>query len=649
MACNTTPSAILWNKAYWLASLILLILVSTTTIPAQAQVARKTDDNRISTKLSVDGSSGLYQAIYSGNSFVSAVELDIEWWTLFGEIVYAHKLKWERSNSFRFGESGGEYPITRDRLSEYPDLLKRFDALTPEDIQLTITFYAARDQQSDRPSPSPNLFELQSAATQFEVKLKKTPYFQIPKPGENGFVLSPGRPKDWQTFMMPIFTPNGDVNTWIKNTWTAADSLTFDRSTPLKVTKIVPPTTSLNNIAAEYWRRKKEEKEEEDDFWDDKEDADEEEVAEEDDFWNEAEKSESNEKSDEDDFWKEAEKSDEDDFWACPDQSNDCWKKPEPKVAPAKPTASINNTNGEIVVHFGGEGREDDRYAVLNANGQAIIPFTYNRIYAYENGRARATQLSLVDKFTTTGRYPYPCTIFVWFDGEINKFGHWVGEPETYYAMRTHKAIGMSEEAVCDNNSSSVRTRVNRLRSEGVRYIGQLPQSRDYDLLDVHMTKGAGNPNWYKRYTEKIREVTSLASQTFEIVKNDNREWGVRGVDGRMLIPFSKRLILYYKDGIAKAAEQIEVIPYTCVEGRGAFRGAALKSAYFIVWAEGLIDQKGKWIIAPTKKGYFSGSDRRCRKFIPRARDHARANNIKITEDYEEYANIIGKMDGWRE
>lgn len=114
-----------------------------------------------------------------------------------------------------------------------------------------------------------------------------------------------------------------------------------------------------------------------------------------------------------------------------------------------------------------------------------------------------------------------------------------------------------------------------------------------------------------------------------------------------MLIPFSKRLILSYKDGIAKAAEKVEMLNYTCVYGAGITRGMSLESAYFAVWAEGLIDQNGKWIIAPTKKGYFSGRDRRCRKFIPMARDHACANNIKVIEDYDEYIKIGGKIDGW--
>lgn len=143
---------------------------------------------------------------------------------------------------------------------------------------------------------------------------------------------------------------------------------------------------------------------------------------------------------------------------------------------------------------------------------------------------------------------------------------------------------------------------------------------------------------------KKAEPIEEAKNQTFEIVKNDNKEWGVRSSTGRMVIPFSKTMILSYKDGVAKVAKPTESKEYTCAVGTGAFSGALQAWTSLDVWSEGLMDHNGNWIIAPKKKGYFGISDRRCRKFLPEVRRYARSNNIELIEDFDEYLKIGGKL-----
>lgn len=144
---------------------------------------------------------------------------------------------------------------------------------------------------------------------------------------------------------------------------------------------------------------------------------------------------------------------------------------------------------------------------------------------------------------------------------------------------------------------------------------------------------------------KKVSPVDEGKSQTFEIVKNDSQEWGVRSSNGRMVIPFSKTLILSYRDGVAKVAKPTESKEYTCAVAKsGPFRGALQAWTSLDVWSEGLMDNDGNWIITPKKKGYFGISDRRCRKFLPEVRRYARSNNIELIEDFDEYVKIGGKL-----
>ncbi len=144
---------------------------------------------------------------------------------------------------------------------------------------------------------------------------------------------------------------------------------------------------------------------------------------------------------------------------------------------------------------------------------------------------------------------------------------------------------------------------------------------------------------------KKAAPIEETKSQTFEIVKNDNREWGVRSSNGRMVIPFSKMLILSYKDGVAKVAKPTESKEYTCAVAKsGPFKGALQAWTSLDVWSEGLMDHGGNWIITPKKKGWFGITDRRCRKFLPEVRRYARSNNIELIEDFDEYVKIGGKL-----
>lgn len=568
------------------------------------------------------------------SGFVRELEVSFKWAGFFGQPVESYALRWQMGEVIR---QSGKPPLRRSDLEKYPDLLERFDDLKPTEIILNtqVLAYSAqltpenwRDYQPNNYARSSNPYFAQGIKT-----ISRVPHLVIRRSGELGTDIIPSSPKNTQSFIEWNYLPSGaDAEEAASNTLNLADRL---RVGTLAINQIEVPFAAIDRIQDEYLKREKEEaEEEEDDFWGDEEEGEPEEepqenTSEDDDFWgDEDEQVEAQSKNTPND----------DDFWACPDQSNDCWKKPEPKVTPAKGSASVDDTNGEIVVYFGREGREDDRHAVLNANGQVIIPFIDKRIYAYENGRARATQLITTDRFIVHGKHPYSCTEMVWLDGQIGKTGRWIGKPEKYYVMTTSGVM-------CGDGDNLVRSRIDRLRRDGTKSVHQLPTTRNYKWHDLPKTKGSESSGWYKRYIIEVREVTSLASQTFEIVKNDNREWGVRSSNGRMVIPFSKTLILSYRDGVAKVAKPTESKEYTCAVAKsGPFRGALQAWTSLDVWSEGLMDNDGNWIITPKKKGYFGISDRRCRKFLPEVRRYARSNNIELIEDFDEYVKIGGKL-----
>jgi len=62
--------------------------------------------------------------------------LGLEWWTLLGEPIEIYSILWNSTNSYKIEVSGEEKTITKNMVSKYPDLLKRFNSLRPYKLDL---------------------------------------------------------------------------------------------------------------------------------------------------------------------------------------------------------------------------------------------------------------------------------------------------------------------------------------------------------------------------------------------------------------------------------------------------------------------------------------------------------------------------------
>ncbi|WP_268122065.1 hypothetical protein [Roseivirga pacifica] len=69
---------------------------------------------------------------------ISSFNLHIQWWSLMGEPVEYYDFTWKSTSQLTLSIDGEERLITRAMLSKYPDLLKRFDLLSPRDVQIKI-------------------------------------------------------------------------------------------------------------------------------------------------------------------------------------------------------------------------------------------------------------------------------------------------------------------------------------------------------------------------------------------------------------------------------------------------------------------------------------------------------------------------------
>lgn len=75
---------------------------------------------------------------YEPTGFLQDLTLGIEWWTLLGEPVEIYSILWNSTNSYKIEVDGVVKTISKEQVTKYPDLLKRFNNIRPYKIDLIV-------------------------------------------------------------------------------------------------------------------------------------------------------------------------------------------------------------------------------------------------------------------------------------------------------------------------------------------------------------------------------------------------------------------------------------------------------------------------------------------------------------------------------
>ncbi|UTW59890.1 hypothetical protein KFE96_06195 [Kordiimonas sp. SCSIO 12603] len=223
-----------------LRRLALMTLALSAALPAQAQYPFET---------TVEKEEERFQAIiknHSGNAsfeFIQGITLEVQWWELLGEPVNYYKLKWNRGTNFQL-PSG----TTRDDLSKYPDLLRRFDAMKPLSFEFEIDF----ELKDMKPNCGPTIKDTDTFARGSRF-VNSTKHLLIGKNGEVQSSLSPGS-GSWADFATWLNDETYSPEV-VKKTFVCATTLTLYKISTLKAEI---PEREIAAIDAAYAKREKE-------------------------------------------------------------------------------------------------------------------------------------------------------------------------------------------------------------------------------------------------------------------------------------------------------------------------------------------------------------------------------------------------------
>ncbi len=223
-----------------LRRMAVMALALFAAIPAQAQYPFET---------TVKKEEERFQAIiknHSGNAsfeFIQGITLEVQWWELLGEPVNYYKLKWNRGMNFQL-PSG----TTRDDLSKYPDLLRRFDAMKPLSFEFEIDF----ELKDMKPNCGSTIKDTDTFARGSRF-VNSTKHLLIGKNGEVQSSLSPGS-GSWADFATWL---NDETHSpaVVKKTFDCATTLTLYKISTLKAEI---PEREIAAIDAAYAKREKE-------------------------------------------------------------------------------------------------------------------------------------------------------------------------------------------------------------------------------------------------------------------------------------------------------------------------------------------------------------------------------------------------------
>lgn len=317
-------------------------------------------DGRFKAKLRTDDSNDVNKS----NGLVRQLEIEFEWWSLLGQPVEKYGLKWERGDVYRL--DGKE--LRRSELEKYPDLLARYDALKPSEIEVAFgarlyayeEFGGGWEGDEDANAFGENYY------TGGDVSATKiTDNFLITDSGRFMDDFLPSSPRDWQSFIKWSSNYNDgtsvqDANIATQNTFKAAKRIRFNN---LRINKITLPNASAKAILEEFERKEKKKLKE----------ADEKEPqGTEVDYWGLTDKDAETTTSkpgaaSDTDYWGErtaSSETSEDKFWG---------QRPKGKTAPEVSFEISNNDQGQ---------------GVISPNGKVLIPFREWKIEKFREGLA---------------------------------------------------------------------------------------------------------------------------------------------------------------------------------------------------------------------------------------------------------------------
>lgn len=114
--------------------LVLFTLIYTPSLSQSYQTTPiKKEENRF-----IGNVDGVVQSYADPANLIADFDLHIQWWSLMGEPVEYYDFTWQSTEQYSVEVDGKERLMTRTMLTKYPDLLKRFDRITPIDVQIKI-------------------------------------------------------------------------------------------------------------------------------------------------------------------------------------------------------------------------------------------------------------------------------------------------------------------------------------------------------------------------------------------------------------------------------------------------------------------------------------------------------------------------------
>jgi hypothetical protein len=190
------------------------------------------------------------------DGIMSEAALAIDWWVLFGEPAEQYLFTWKARDYYQIvlPDSGGGtrvHPINKSMLNKYPDLLVRFEALKPTEIEFEIEwtlgdtdFYYATERTFGSTYGTRNKFKTKVLSSNILIETSgKTP-FSVPGirqgKGEEFLGLDKDFPKDKLKLIMQQFATSKSHNIL-----------------DVKVTKIKWPVGEMKAIAELYEKYEK--------------------------------------------------------------------------------------------------------------------------------------------------------------------------------------------------------------------------------------------------------------------------------------------------------------------------------------------------------------------------------------------------------
>jgi len=123
-------------------------------------------------------------------------KLDMQWWTLLGEPTEYYDITWESSGQYKIEMDGELRFMKRSWLGKYPDLLNRFNRITPVDLKIEIAGYAYANNKCENQGSSSGESSLVGHVTYLIPDANLVPSYA----GNNGKGIVPGS-EHWNQFI----------------------------------------------------------------------------------------------------------------------------------------------------------------------------------------------------------------------------------------------------------------------------------------------------------------------------------------------------------------------------------------------------------------------------------------------------------------